>query len=185
MANPSDKQMLRDANGDLIPQYWDVVAGEFKPLTGSDGANDVRLTGSIVEEEVIFDRQILTENSGNSRLFRPNNAKGFIVYLYIYGITGNFSTNDGVRLRIRNYGYTIGRHFSSYNTRVTTTGNRLHVALMYPGVEESSAMGLTSGASYIAVNSVATNNLRVEVEVDGTFDVGEGVDCEVGIEWIL
>jgi len=48
MANPSDKQMLRDANGDLIPQYWDVVAGDFKPLTGSDGAQDTRLTGSIV-----------------------------------------------------------------------------------------------------------------------------------------
>jgi|SRR5690625_77490 len=45
----SNKQMLRDANGDLIPQYWDVVEQEFKPLTGRDGANDVRLTGSIVE----------------------------------------------------------------------------------------------------------------------------------------
>jgi len=44
----TQKQMLRDANGDLIPQYWDVVEQEFKPLTGSDGANDVRLTGSIV-----------------------------------------------------------------------------------------------------------------------------------------
>lgn len=45
----TQKQMLRDANGDLIPQYWDVVEQEFKPLTGSDGANDVRLTGSNVE----------------------------------------------------------------------------------------------------------------------------------------
>lgn len=44
----TQKQMLRDANGDLIPQYWDVVEQEFKPLTGSDGANDVRLTGSSV-----------------------------------------------------------------------------------------------------------------------------------------
>ena len=44
----TQKQMLRDANGDLIPQYWDVVEQEFKPLTGSDGANDVRLTGSNV-----------------------------------------------------------------------------------------------------------------------------------------
>jgi len=47
-----NKQMLRDANGDLIPQYWDVAAGDFKPLTGSDGANDTRVTGSNVELEV-------------------------------------------------------------------------------------------------------------------------------------
>jgi|SRR5690625_643753 len=44
----STKQMLRDANGDLIPQYWDITEQEFKPLTGQDGANDVRLTGSNV-----------------------------------------------------------------------------------------------------------------------------------------
>lgn len=52
----TQKKMLRDANGDLIPQYWDVVEQEFKPLTGSDGANDVRLTGS--NTEYIFLRQV-------------------------------------------------------------------------------------------------------------------------------
>lgn len=46
-----NKQMLRDANGDLIPQYWDVVEQDFKPLTGQGGANDVRLTGSNVKDE--------------------------------------------------------------------------------------------------------------------------------------
>src|SRR5699024_11189312 len=55
MANPSDKQMLRDANGDLIPQYWDVVAGDFKPLTGSDGAQDTKLTGSIAGERLGYE----------------------------------------------------------------------------------------------------------------------------------
>ena len=49
----TQKQMLRDANGDLIPQYWDVVEQTFKPLTGSNGANDVRLTGSNVEEGLL------------------------------------------------------------------------------------------------------------------------------------
>ena len=44
----TQKQMLRDANGDLIPQYWDVAEQEFKPLTGSDGANDVRVAGGYV-----------------------------------------------------------------------------------------------------------------------------------------
>ena len=47
-----NKQMLRDANSDLIPQYWDVAAGEFKPLTGSDGANHTQVTGSIREQEL-------------------------------------------------------------------------------------------------------------------------------------
>ena len=59
----TQKQMLRDANGDLIPQYWDVVEQEFKPLTGSDGANDVRLTGSIVE--LIEHRIVESRNTNN------------------------------------------------------------------------------------------------------------------------
>src|SRR5690625_2722873 len=59
----SNKQMLRDANGDLIPQYWDVVEQEFKPLTGRDGANDVRLTGSNVEVVDVFDAVAFTNES--------------------------------------------------------------------------------------------------------------------------
>lgn len=38
------KSMLRDVNGDLIPQYYDPVADEFKPM-----GKDVTLTGSIPE----------------------------------------------------------------------------------------------------------------------------------------
>src|SRR5690554_5424628 len=54
----TQKQMLRDANGDLIPQYWDVAEQDFKPLTGQGGANDVRLTGSIVElNKEVYDSQ--------------------------------------------------------------------------------------------------------------------------------
>ena len=65
----TQKQMLRDANGDLIPQYWDVVEQEFKPLTGRDGANDVRLTGSnVVDDFVIIQRNLGFEVPANDRL---------------------------------------------------------------------------------------------------------------------
>lgn len=57
-----NKQMLRDANGDLIPQYWDVAAGDFKPLTGSDGAQNTQVTGSNAEE-VIFRNITVSANS--------------------------------------------------------------------------------------------------------------------------
>ncbi len=82
MANPSDKQMLRDANGDLIPQYWDVVAGNFKPLTGSDGAQDTRLTGSIVEHTLV-DSLALRE-TGTRFINGPTSNDTFRrVYLYV------------------------------------------------------------------------------------------------------
>ena len=74
----SNKQMLRDANGDLIPQYWDVVEQEFKPLTGQNGANDVRLTGSIVE---LFEGRNITLTSGSSvELYRFTSGYDFRKY---------------------------------------------------------------------------------------------------------
>lgn len=47
MATHEDKQMLRDANGDLIPQYWDITVAEFKPLTGLGGAQKVEVDNQI------------------------------------------------------------------------------------------------------------------------------------------
>lgn len=88
MANPSDKQMLRDANGDLIPQYWDVVAGEFKPLTGSDGAQDTRLTGSNME---YYSKDEATMPSANSV---PLGAFCMVVD------TGNIWQSDGTDWKV-------------------------------------------------------------------------------------
>jgi len=44
----NERKMLEDVNGDLIPQYYDPVDDEFKPLTNDP--RDVRLTGSNVEQ---------------------------------------------------------------------------------------------------------------------------------------
>src|SRR5690625_726459 len=44
----NERKMLEDVNGDLIPQYYDPVDDEFKPLTNDP--RDVRLTGSNVED---------------------------------------------------------------------------------------------------------------------------------------
>src|SRR5690625_4973114 len=97
----SNKQMLRDANGDLIPQYWDVVEQDFKPLTGQGGANDVRLTGSKVDYQNLFERKIRTETEDVFTIV-PDDAIGAIIQLSIHGITGNVS-RGGLSLRVRNF----------------------------------------------------------------------------------
>lgn len=85
----SNKQMLRDANGDLIPQYWDVAEQEFKPLTGRDGANDVRLTGSNtelskgvkVEKKLILDA--VSVDANDSLLVNLNAERGSFSELWL------------------------------------------------------------------------------------------------------
>ena|SRR5690554_1305386 len=100
----TQKQMLRDANGDLIPQYWDVVEQEFKPLTGSDGANDVRLTGSTVEE-LIMDGVEIAPKSTSEILDLNNkgesNFRGF--YFAVRSDTSNYSVDIIWNVYARSY----------------------------------------------------------------------------------
>src|SRR5690554_3183321 len=128
----TQKQMLRDANGDLIPQYWDVVEQEFKPLTGSDGANDVRLTGSKVEQTELLARSVYRE-SQTSTFTIPEGVKGALFSLRSHGATGVFNENEGIRVGVR-----IGSR-QWYSVYITTEWMRSSTAtseiLIYPGVD--------------------------------------------------
>lgn len=107
----SNKQMLRDANGDLIPQYWDVVEQEFKPLTGSDGANDVRLTGSKVEEDILIERSIISQSTENV-VDIPEGVKGAIFHARVRSLTGDFNNGQGISAEVHlAKRYPSGGHF--------------------------------------------------------------------------
>ena len=41
----NDVEILRDKNGNPIPQYYNVATGQFEPLTGENGATHTQLTG--------------------------------------------------------------------------------------------------------------------------------------------
>lgn len=96
MATHEDKQMLRDANGDLIPQYWDIQDEEFKPLTGQNGAQDTRLTGSKVEE--VYSKENLKITEGSS--FRERGLD-FTDYKEIFCAVGLSDTKGDCRVTIR------------------------------------------------------------------------------------
>ena len=89
----TQKQMLRDANGDLIPQYWDVVEQEFKPLTGSDGANDVRLTG--INTEYVF-LEFVELTAGSTVYTEAQDYNGSRL-----GVNVRF--NDAIKHRVRGF----------------------------------------------------------------------------------
>lgn len=45
-----DVEILRDKNGNPIPQYYNIATGQFEPLTGENGATHTQLTGSKLGE---------------------------------------------------------------------------------------------------------------------------------------
>lgn len=51
-----DAEILRDKNGNPIPQYFNVATGKFEPITGQNGSQNTQLTGSKVEVLKIYDK---------------------------------------------------------------------------------------------------------------------------------
>lgn len=55
-------ELLRDKNGNPIPQYFNISTGKFEPVTGENGGTSTQLIGSIMEE-AIFKSEIIPPNS--------------------------------------------------------------------------------------------------------------------------
>lgn len=184
----SNKQMLRDANGDLIPQYWDITAQNFKPLTGQDGAQDTRLIGSNVEYrkiETILPRQVRTARFNNATFTQPNWANSAVFYLTVYGITGTFIENEGIKLEILLFGTDSARYYGVEHEY--TTSNRVTQVVEWSPGASGGAINTRGGTSYISVPNNFVSDLgevRVRTLITGEFEDGEGVDCEIKVAWL-
>lgn len=168
-----------------VGNYVQTEAGVWIPQKGSDdGAANVRLTGSITEQ-VVFERQILSQGDYFTSFVRPDNAKGVIIYFQVRGVTGTFGNDEGYRFRIRNHGMDPYPVWSNQYTNWITMHDRTHVYQMYPGISENSELDLYTRTESISVNLLPLKRFRINIEVKGTFDEGEGVDCEVRVEWVF
>mgnify|MGYP001499101434 FL=1 len=148
----TQKQMLRDANGDLIPQYWDVVEQEFKPLTGIGGANDVRLTGRKVQVKQITinsSEQVDTGSSSEIIIMPTSGYKAKIVSLYL-----NVSPPAGA---------TTGNHMFfvyfdlDYTHRLLQIMGNYNISLLFRGNGASIGSSVTTMPSDL---NAVINNLR-------------------------
>lgn len=69
MSQNLDTQIIYDKNGKPIPQYLDITDksggsdGTMKPITGQNGAQNMRLTGSIVELTLGADVDVASKKS--------------------------------------------------------------------------------------------------------------------------
>ncbi len=154
-------------------------------LNRLDNGIDTRLTGSIIEYENIFERDIRNE-SEVVFIQVPNNAIGAIIQLSVYAITGDVSeSNEGLSLRVRNFA--TGK---SYNSRsqisdmITEYQNRDFACnvIIYP-------LPTIANNDYnlnppVVHDSILGDRLRVYANISGTFGTGEGIDCEGNIQWL-
>lgn len=167
----------------VYPQYWDKDKEEWVVVDKDNRLPvDARLTGSTVEEDVLWERDVRQGFTPSHRYLTPvNGARGFVLILKIYGLTGTFNSDEGYRLR-----YSKVTHSSYFTEFVssewsTRSGNRSgSLITVYPGLPNNDG----DEGSFLTRDDLPYPALRVQPEVSGTFNSGEGVDCEVSILWI-
>lgn len=140
-----------------------------------------QLTGSKQEVVNVFSRSLRT-SSQNTTVYRPAGAKGCIIYLTVYGVTGTFGADQGVRLRAQLQGIK-GYRFGDIYTDLQTMSNRSQIIMFYPGATDTNVPAADGGSRVIAP-IYAPPRISLSILVNGTFETGQGVDCEADIEWL-
>jgi len=184
---------LRTLLGDSLVTIGSAIGNKAQLIAGSDGTNAraiktasdgtllTQLTGSKQEVVNVFSRSLRT-SSQNTTIFRPAGAKGCIIYLTVYGVTGTFGADQGVRLRAQLQGIK-GYSFGDIYTAPQTMSNRSQIIMLYPGATDANVPAAVGGSRVIAP-MFAPPRISLSIVVTGTFDVGQGIDCEADIEWL-
>jgi len=163
-----------------------LLKGILKQLQGTGtGAAPVQLTGSNIQQVDVLPRQI---RAAGDHTFTIQNDKGYskcIVVLDIYGVTGAFGSNEGIRLGC--YTQPTGRSYGNRGITAVTdrTKNSLeivHQIQIALGAHESPNTDPYSKAK--GISAIPAPSVRGYVGINGTFASGEGFDCAVKAYWI-
>ena len=168
----------------VLPQYWSdeqddwVVSSEQNRLPV-----DAQLTGRKIEIEYLLSRQIRSEREGFVDRAVPDGAIGAVFVCQIYGRTGSFGANQGLSLRV--YQSTDSRDVSGWRiwTDTTTTMNRPQMIYIYPGAAKQELV-LQDEADVKVASLPVHSKLRMQIYITGTFQEGEGFDCDVYVNWL-
>lgn len=167
-----------------------LVKAELQTIKTNQLSGDqkVQLSGNIVTSEVLFPRQIRQQGETN-RILRtpPAGAKGFAIKHIIYGVTGNFSSEQGSKLLVETRGVNdASGTYALFGVPINQTYTLGHhqVVVVYPGVAPD-GLAIVSGRQFKVISIPASLfNWIFFIQTSGTFTAEQGVDSEVVLQWI-
>lgn len=154
----------------------------------TDGSQKVTLSGTIVTSEVLFPRQVRQQGETN-RILRtpPAGAKGFAIKHIIYGVTGNFSSEQGSKLFVETRGVnSTSGTFVLFSVPInpTYTSGHHQVVVVYPGIAPDGLV-IAAGRQFKVISMPASLFSWIFfIQTSGTFTAEQGVDSEVVLQWI-
>lgn len=186
--------LLYNDQGDPIPQYLDVSdktdspQGSFKPLTNDP--QDVRLIGSKTKKEVLLDRDIRTESSKFNMIRSPKDAIGVYFEHYVYGVTGTFDSGEGHRIwaipitnSVGNPLFYVRSKYQSMDYSTLSTRANASFGIIFSRINVIDIASEEMHTHQFLMPFLG-DRIRFDLDIEGDFSVGEGIDSEVNAYWI-
>jgi len=195
----------------FLPQHESTVSGEFvvtgernpypvKVKNTDEQAIPVKLTGSNVvdsqaipfkqfyeeSEQILIQRSILTSSSSGYFITPPDGAKGCVISLTVFGVTGTFQSGEGISMYLvwrqgKNSGqnvYDLTDILTPYSSDVKPS-----TIVIYPGANFQNFSPYYPN-HFISIDAPIFGTLRLQLRIKGEFKNGEGIDCQLAIQWL-
>ena len=144
------------------------------------GDQKVQLSGTIVQE--VFSRTVRTSNTGTAVITSPSGRvnKGCIIVCTIFGVTGTFQSDEGLRLQVVTQAGTVPFYTGKFTfPRQSIAGQQ--IVYMFPGASKGDMVDHANRFSMFS--GVVPYANRIMLDISGSFNAGEGFDCHVEIIW--
>ena len=142
-------------------------------------------TGSIVEYVTVYPREIRTDADDFQRetLDIETNypeVKAITFMLNVYGATGTFESGEGITLQAHVLNRSTLIDISSLLDQKTTDSYDFRIDII-PGLSGDNLIDATirGGRGYAKTGVQIAGFVECNIRIDGTFEEGEGFDCEV------
>lgn len=175
-----------DVKDNLVLAKLSELENEIKSVKERmDGTFDTQVTGSDVEDEILIERQIRTVRSSFAHADPPKRAIGAIFEFKVFAATGSFDDKSGAECAI--YSNNEGINASIWGVRTAKVTQRGGVIYMYPYNISLGDATIDGGPinDVKVVNLPIHSYLRTRIEITGTFEGNEGIDCELTVKWLF
>lgn len=162
-----------------LRDYWKKVS-DWVDGTDTVSSPSVKLTGRKMQT-IVSSRSVKSASQGLSVDIPDWGPKGCVVTVRVYGVTGTFSSGQGLSLDTTLVtGYSTNRTPVIRGNQFTTTGYISHI--WHPGASFGDAVNNRLETKISGL--MAGKEIYIGLIVSGTFATGEGFDCEVIIDWL-
>lgn len=173
---------LYGPNGQLIGLQDDALkvalSGQTAPIVYDRRSETVTL----------IERQVRTQSVSAGRIPVPSWARAALVRLFVYGATGTFGSNEGARLIVRmtpdlSSSTIRAPGIDSHAIHQVASSIWANIGEIVSALPTEAGRGRDNSNIYV-LQTILPSYLEVAISITGSFDPGQGIDCDLVIRWV-